>query len=100
VVTAVAAPPLAARPARWPVLAAVGVFSVTLPLGAYQLKLRRNEARGSEPTAVALLGIGSAAFGFGLYWILRSGRGADASSTVAGVQLLPGGGVAQVSASF
>ncbi|HZJ63837.1 MAG TPA: hypothetical protein VFD36_10010 [Kofleriaceae bacterium] len=99
VVTAVA-PPAVARPARWPVLAAVGVFSVALPLGAYQLKLRRNEARGSEPAAVALLGIGSAAFGFGLYWILRGDREADASSTVAGVQLLPGGGVAQVSASF
>lgn len=98
VVTA-AAPPPAARAARWPVLAAVGVFSVAVPLGAYQLKLRSDD-RGSETAAVALLGIGSAALGFGVYWILRSDRAVDAQATVAGIQLLPGGGVAQVSASF
>ena len=93
------APSIAAGPPRWPVLAAVGVFSVAVPLGAYQLKLR-NDDRGSQTAAVALLGVGSAAFGFGLYWILRGDRAANARSAGADVQLLPGGGIAQVSASF
>jgi hypothetical protein len=86
---AAAPAPVAEGPPRWPVLAAVGVFSVAVPVGAY---------RGREVAGVALLGIGSAALGFGVYWIVRSDRAE--SSTVAGVQLLPGGGVAQVSARF
>ncbi len=92
------------EPARWPVLAATGVFGLSLPLGAYFLKLRNDCYSGNcsrlTVTGWSLLGVGGVALGFGAVWLVRVERAGARRAATLDLQPLPGGGMASVSGRF